>query len=244
MKTILQAQNVSFFYPQKRIFSNISFSLEEGTFTVVLSSMGGGKSTLARIIAGLEPCDGSLIFSDLPYDAKNLPQIRKWISFISENPNSQFINKSVRDELKYMIKTQGMKNIEEKMDSYAKKLNITNLLEKPFHTLSSGEKQIVRNYHRQKIFSLLKEEVKLGLSVLYFTSSVEDILYGKHLLVIHNQEILFDGTVNESLKNEKLFKSISLELPFMANLSNILSYYGKLSKLEMDKKRLVDQLWK
>ncbi len=47
--------------------SNISFSIEEGEFIVLLGASGCGKSTLLEILAGLQqPSGGSALFRDRP----------------------------------------------------------------------------------------------------------------------------------------------------------------------------------
>ena len=50
-----------------RALSNISFSVEEGEFIVLLGPSGCGKSTLLEILAGLQqPSGGSVLFRDKP----------------------------------------------------------------------------------------------------------------------------------------------------------------------------------
>lgn len=50
-----------------RALSNISFSVEEGEFIVLLGASGCGKSTLLEILAGLQqPSGGSVLFHDEP----------------------------------------------------------------------------------------------------------------------------------------------------------------------------------
>ncbi|MDH2399927.1 ABC transporter ATP-binding protein [Bradyrhizobium sp. SSUT18] len=53
--------------PPVRALSNISFSVEEGEFVVLLGASGCGKSTLLEILAGLQqPSGGSALFHDRP----------------------------------------------------------------------------------------------------------------------------------------------------------------------------------
>jgi NitT/TauT family transport system ATP-binding protein len=53
--------------PPVRALSNISFSVEEGEFVVLLGASGCGKSTLLEILAGLQqPSSGSALFHDEP----------------------------------------------------------------------------------------------------------------------------------------------------------------------------------
>lgn len=55
--------------PPVRALSNISFSVEEGEFIVLLGPSGCGKSTLLEILAGLQlPSGGSVLFRNKPID--------------------------------------------------------------------------------------------------------------------------------------------------------------------------------
>lgn len=50
----LQAKEISFSYGEKKVLDRLSLSLGEGERAVLLGSSGGGKTTLLRILAGLE----------------------------------------------------------------------------------------------------------------------------------------------------------------------------------------------
>lgn len=48
----------------KRIIDDLSLTIEDGKFTVITGPNGGGKSTLAKLIMGIEtPTSGSIIFN-------------------------------------------------------------------------------------------------------------------------------------------------------------------------------------
>lgn len=48
----------------KRIIDNLSLTIEDGKFTVITGPNGGGKSTLAKLIMGIEkPTSGSILFN-------------------------------------------------------------------------------------------------------------------------------------------------------------------------------------
>lgn len=64
---MLKIQDLSFFVPddgaQKEILKNISLTVPEGKLIVITGPNGGGKSTLAKLIAGIEkPTDGKIFF--------------------------------------------------------------------------------------------------------------------------------------------------------------------------------------
>ena len=62
---MLELKNVSFGVQDdggtKEIIKNVSFTVEDGSFTVVTGPNGGGKSTLAKLIMGIEKPDSGQI---------------------------------------------------------------------------------------------------------------------------------------------------------------------------------------
>lgn len=68
---MLELQNLVFEVPiqnssssTKRIIDNISYTFEDNRFTVITGPNGGGKSTLAKLIMGIEqPTSGKIIFN-------------------------------------------------------------------------------------------------------------------------------------------------------------------------------------
>ena len=62
---MLELKNVSFVVENdKEIIRNVNLKIEDGKFVVITGPNGGGKSTLARIIAGIEKPDSGRIYMD------------------------------------------------------------------------------------------------------------------------------------------------------------------------------------
>ena len=62
---ILTVENMTKAYGERKLFSNASFFLEEGEKAGIIGINGTGKSTLLKIIAGLEePDEGRVIMEN------------------------------------------------------------------------------------------------------------------------------------------------------------------------------------
>jgi ABC-type sulfate/molybdate transport systems ATPase subunit len=62
---MLSAQNISFSYTNKRIISNVSFSIEKGKCLAIIGESGCGKSTLLQLIYGLHDLgDGHIYWNE------------------------------------------------------------------------------------------------------------------------------------------------------------------------------------
>ncbi|HIW48612.1 MAG TPA: ABC transporter ATP-binding protein [Firmicutes bacterium] len=69
---MLEFQSVSFRYPQDDywMMQNLSFTIEDGAFVSIIGSSGCGKSTIFRLIDGLEvPSSGQILWDGVPVDA-------------------------------------------------------------------------------------------------------------------------------------------------------------------------------
>ena len=53
MNVLLQVRDLSFRYPTRTVFSELSFDAYAGEFIALMGSNGAGKSTLLDTIAGL-----------------------------------------------------------------------------------------------------------------------------------------------------------------------------------------------
>ena len=52
-KNILEFKNVNFSYGKKEVLNNVSFSIKQGSFFVLLGLNGAGKSTIFSLITRL-----------------------------------------------------------------------------------------------------------------------------------------------------------------------------------------------
>lgn len=60
---VIEIHNLSFSYPERNVFSDISFEVKKGTLTALTGPSGCGKSTLFECLAGLHSPDSGEIFA-------------------------------------------------------------------------------------------------------------------------------------------------------------------------------------
>lgn len=89
---MLELRNVSFEVPKengaKEIIRDISLTIEEHKFVVITGPNGGGKSTLAKLIAGIEkPTSGQIFFNGEDITEKSITErANMGISFAFQQP--------------------------------------------------------------------------------------------------------------------------------------------------------------
>jgi ABC transport system ATP-binding/permease protein len=152
----LSATNISKSYGITKLFSNISFHISQGDKIGLIAKNGTGKSTLLKILAGLDTCDDGTVW--LHKDAQAIlfeqePSFDKHISIIDNifyhnNPIINAIKEyeeiiATKDDDKLneiIIKMDELDawTFESKVHEVLSKLNITNL-QQTVGTLSGGQ---------------------------------------------------------------------------------------------------------
>ena len=81
--SIIEIKNLSFCYHKQKILENVNLNVEEKDFLAIIGPNGGGKSTLLKLILGINPIkDGSIkTFGEVP--KKNLSKI----GYVPQNTN-------------------------------------------------------------------------------------------------------------------------------------------------------------
>lgn len=111
----VRAQGITKTFEKRKALSDVSFSLDAGSFLAVFGSNGAGKTTLLRILATLDkPTQGTLyIFGkDVAEDAQEL---RARIGFISHSP-MLYRDLTAYENLVFYAQLYGLKNPEQCAD--------------------------------------------------------------------------------------------------------------------------------
>ena len=80
----LELRNISKSYGRTKVIDNMSLEVEEGEFFVVLGPSGTGKSTLLKIIVGIEQPDSGKVFID-GRDVTRLPPNKRNLAMVFQN---------------------------------------------------------------------------------------------------------------------------------------------------------------
>ena len=145
--SLLTVKDLSFSYSQEEnVLNGVSFVVEKGTYISLIGHNGSGKSTIAKLLAGLlEAKSGSIKAFDLEYNRKNICKIRSGIGIVFQNPDNQFICASVKDDIAFGLENRQVDpaKMNEIILEYARKVNMEDFLDKEPENLSGGQKQRV-----------------------------------------------------------------------------------------------------
>ena len=148
----IKTSNLSFKYDKKAdnlTLDSINLDIQEGTINVLLGLNGCGKTTLIKLLAGLEkPMDGIIEYDGTDLKTIKIKQRARIFSYVpqysnvtSEVPVYQYLSYGTTNTLAF-YEHPGKEEMQ-LVEKIATKLHIEHLLYKNLGELSGGELQIV-----------------------------------------------------------------------------------------------------
>ena len=142
---MLELRNINKGFGGKQILSNFSLKIPEKQILAIVGPSGGGKTTLLRMLAGLETIDsGQIFYNGEPLELDELEK-RNLLGFVFQD-FQLFTHLSVLDNLTLSsVKTMGMKQEEAKKKAHGllEQLGLAGHADAYPFSLSGGQKQRV-----------------------------------------------------------------------------------------------------
>lgn len=142
-EVILHAENIGKKYGNKIVLENIYFDIKKGEFLSILGSSGCGKTTLLRILVGIEsPSYGSIYkFGE---DITRKTPFERNIGIVFQN-YALFPNMNVFDNIAYALKSRKVdkQEIKDRVMSIIEVIGLSDHVYKKPRQLSGGQQQRV-----------------------------------------------------------------------------------------------------
>lgn len=217
----VELQQVTRKYGQAIAIENISFTVPNGEFWVLVGPSGCGKSTILRTIAGLETITSGRLYIDSVL-VNEIPARQRDVAMVFQN-YALYPHLSVAENLAFGLKMRQVpsKIIQEKVEKIAQSLAISHLLKRRPRQLSGGQQQRValgRAIVRQPQVFLLDEPLsnldaqlreqtraelkqlhqQVGITTVYVThDQVEAMTLADRIVVLDGGKIQQVGTPQE-----------------------------------------------
>jgi sulfate transport system ATP-binding protein len=137
----IDIRNVSKSFNGFQALEDVSLSVPDGSLTALLGPSGGGKSTLLRVIAGLEaPDSGEVLFSGEA--VTTLPAQERGVGFVFQH-YAAFKHMTVRDNIAFGLKIRKRPKAEvrERVDELLGLVHLTGWADRYPAQLSGGQRQ-------------------------------------------------------------------------------------------------------
>ena len=226
------------------VIKSLDFSLEKGSFEIIMGQSGSGKSTLLHLIAGLlAPDDGQIIVGGNDISSLSDEKItifrRKHIGLIFQDFNLlDTLTVSENIALALTINRVPVKQVDALVQKMAEKLNITDILEKYPYQISGGQKQrcacaraLINNpkliladeptgaldSHSAKILlsTIRRINVEFGTTILMVTHDAYSASYASRILFLR------DGAIFAEIQKENDTQQV-----FFDKILNVLTAMG------------------
>lgn len=237
MENIISVSDLSFGYDSKRkVLENINFQLKKGESVGLVGANGVGKSTLLRILVGLNTgFQGDVMVNNIPLEKKNLKTIRKNIGYVFQDADSQLFMSTVFDDVAFAPRNYGMfeAEVNEKTMEALKVVHIEQLKDKQIYKLSGGEKKLASiatilstepdvilmdepsvaldPKNRRNLINILNRLNQAKIIASHDLNMIMDTC--ERTILLSDGKIIKDGNTKEILLDKELMEESGLELP-------------------------------
>ena len=247
---LIDIQHITYTYPiQKKgkngalpapALQDVSLSVQQGEYLVVLGHNGSGKSTLARHCnALLLPNSGQVLVAGMnTHDRAKQRTIRDMVGMIFQNPDNQIIATIVEDDVAWALTVRGLPTalIHERVENVMEAVGISYLQDLPPHRLSGGQRQrlaiagvlalrpqcIVADeataqldpLSRSEIVALLHQlNAEYGLTIIQVTHLLEEAALAQRIVVMEQGQIVMVGTPPAIFADLHRLRQLKLAIP-------------------------------
>ncbi len=221
----VELKDINKSYGTYKATDNVSFQIEKGKLIALLGSSGSGKTTILRMIAGLETPDSGDILID-GVRVNDVPARKRGIGFVFQS-YALFRYMTVFDNIAFGLKVlkKDKRYIKERVNNLIKLIGLEGMEKRYPHQLSGGQRQRVAFARalapdpqlllldepfaaidakvRKELRSWLKEMIeKVGVTSIFVTHDQEEAIeVADEIIITNHGRMEQKGTPAEIYKN-------------------------------------------
>ena len=226
----------------KMAIQDVNLSIEEGEMVGVIGHTGSGKSTLIQHLNGLlKPTSGKIYIDgqDMWEDKTKLRDIRFKVGLVFQYPEYQLFEETVYKDISFGPRNMGLseEEIDRRVREAAAFVSITeDLLQKSPFELSGGQKRRVAiagvlamqpqcvvldeptamldpQGRREVLDTIERLNREKGITVILITHHMDEAVRAGRVIAMSEGKIIADGTPQQVFAQEKLLRSVGLDVP-------------------------------
>lgn len=222
-QAILELRNITKSFDTTTVLKGIDLSVQEGDFVTLLGASGCGKTTILRIIAGLEIPDGGQVLLE-GRDVVNDPPEKRNVNTVFQS-YALFPHMTVWQNVAYALRIRGVgkREIEQRVHDALKMVQMDGSEKKTPAQLSGGQRQrvaIARSLINQPKVLLLDEplgalDLQLRRQMQHELKTLQQQLGTTFIYVTHDQEeainmsdrivVLRDGLIEQQGEPNEIY---------------------------------------
>ena len=259
MQAMIRTDALSFSYPveegQRRTtaLEDVTLSIENGSFVVVLGHNGSGKSTLAKHFnAVLLPSGGAVYVEGMnTQDEDLLLEIRRRVGMVFQNPDNQIVANVVEEDVAFAPENLGVPTAEirRRVDDALAAVGMTEFARHAPHLLSGGQKQRVAIAgviamepecivldeatamldpagRREVLDTVHRLNRQRGITVVHITHHMSEAEDADRVIVLNDGVVAMDGTPRDIFSRVEELRSLGLAAPDTVELLHRLNGHG------------------
>ena len=259
MSTMIETKNLTFTYPAaegetpKTALRDVTLSIDEGSFVVILGHNGSGKSTLAKTFNTVLLPSGGKVYVD-GMDTANeelLLEIRRCVGMVFQNPDNQIVANVVEEDVAFAPENLGVPSdeIRTRVDKALAAVGMEQFVQHAPHLLSGGQKQriaiagvlamkpkcivldeataMLDPIGRSEVLSTIERlHQQDGITVVLITHHMNEAEHADRVVVMNGGRVAMDGTPREVFSRRTELEEIGLTVPDTALLLDELRRAG------------------
>jgi sulfate transport system ATP-binding protein len=237
----IHVQNISKRFGDAVALDDVSLEVESGSLTALLGPSGGGKSTLLRIIAGLDTPDSGTVRIE-GEDLTSTPARERGVGFCFQH-YAPFRHLTVRRNVAFGLEVRRRPKAEvtAKVDELLELVGLAHLGERYPSQLSGGQRQrmaLARALAIEPRVLLLDEpfgalDAQVRSQLRQWLRDLHDTLHVTTVLVTHDQEEALDVADRIAVLNKGRIEQVGDPVTLYERPANdfVMSFLGPVTKL-------------
>ncbi len=234
----IAVSGLSYRYPDATAaLSNVDLHIHPGERVALLGPNGAGKTTLILHMNGIHmPQSGTVSVSGLQLSKDTVPEIRRRVGIVFQDPDDQLFMPTVRDDVEFGPRNLGLlgEELDQRVEAALAVMEVSELADRPPNHLSFGQKRrvaiagvlamepsiLVLDEPTSNLDPASRRELAEALRKLDTTQLIvtHDLPFAYEMcdrsIIMDGGRIVAEAPTAKLLANEPVLKAHRLELPY------------------------------